>query len=228
MKKITLLSFLLFSIVTFSQKGDAFLILKDSTIIKGYGELTGIHSIKSIKFGNDSLKFRSYKSKELLGIDILENDYYRKFRFKKIEKEKYPQILEIIYIDNLSVYCKIYEDKDDYRLSPVVYYANGQVNTAETLHPNSTRDQKSLYLAKNKKGESIIPRISYYIGNFNNYEVRHLYSKGLPFSKSFKKAMIEYFKDCETIVKKVKNKEYTKDDIFELIEYYKNNCNDSK
>jgi len=223
MKRILSLLILL-TTLSYSQKGDAVLILKDSTIIKGYGEITGIHSIKSIKFGNDSLKFRTYKSKELLGIDILENDYYRKFRYKKIENEKFSQILEIISIDNLSVYCRIYEDKDDYSLPPVVYYGNGHVNYDETFRPNSTRDQKSLYIGKNKKGESIIPRISYYIGNYNDYKVRHLYTKGLPFSKSFKKSMIEYFKDCKDLIEKVKNKEYTKEDIFEVIEYYKNNC----
>ncbi len=224
MKKITLSLFILFTSIIYSQKGDAILILKDSSTIKGSGEISGILSKVAINFGNDSLKFRTYRSKEIIGIDILENNYYRKFRFKYIDKDKFPEILEIISIDNLSLYCKIYENQNSMGLSPTVYHRNGHVNYAETFRPNSTRDQKSLYIGKNKSGESTISQISYYIGEFQNDRVQHLFTKGLPFALRFKKAMTKYFKDCESLIEKVNSKEFTKDEIIEVFEYYKSNC----
>ena len=45
-----------------------------------------------------------------------------------------------------------------------------------------------------------------------------------PFSKSFKKAASKYFKDCSSLIQKVKNKEYKKSDIEEVVKYYNSKC----
>ncbi|MDF4203280.1 hypothetical protein PXD56_09960 [Maribacter sp. SA7] len=42
-------------------------------------------------------------------------------------------------------------------------------------------------------------------------------------SKSFKKRAIEYFNDCPTLVSKLRNKTFNKDDIMAVVEEY-NNC----
>jgi hypothetical protein len=110
MRKILIIFLILFSNLTFAQKGTSILILKDSTQINGTGEISGIHSIVSVKFKNDTLKYRTYKSKEIIGIDILENNYYRKFRYKYIDGGKFPDIMEIVSIDSLSLYIRIYEE----------------------------------------------------------------------------------------------------------------------
>lgn len=72
--------------------------------------------------------------------------------------------------------------------------------------------------------EMSIPRYSYYVGNGEDNHVAHLYTKGLPFSKSFKKAMKAYFKDCPTLVENVENKTFSKENLLQVIEFYNEHC----
>jgi hypothetical protein len=69
-----------------------------------------------------------------------------------------------------------------------------------------------------------LPRYSYYIGLKDDKAVEFLYTKGLPLSKSFKKAIKEKFSDCPSIIEKVDKKEFKKEDIILLIYYYNDNC----
>ena len=222
MKKILIIFSIFFCNIIFAQKGKSILILKDSTQISGVGEISGIHSIVSVKFKNDTLKYRTYKPKEIIGIDILENNYYRKFRYKYIDGGKFPDIMEIVTIDNLSLYVRVYEDDVlsnsllnfpeeliDYA-RPMVELDNGQ-----RIYPVQSR---YIYV------EIDFPRYSYYVGAGESEQVEHLYTKGLPFSKSFKRSMKKYFKDCPSLVEKIDNKEFSKDEVLQVVEYYNQNC----
>ena len=45
-------------------------------------------------------------------------------------------------------------------------------------------------------------------------------------SKSFKKTAAEFFKDCPSIVEKIENKSYKKDDLEEIVKFYNSSdCN---
>ena len=46
-----------------------------------------------------------------------------------------------------------------------------------------------------------------------------------PFSRSFKKAGSKYFKDCSSLVQKIKKKEFKKKNIEEAVKYYNSKCN---
>ncbi|NRR92135.1 hypothetical protein HSX10_11205 [Winogradskyella undariae] len=221
MKHILFLLLISISTSMVAQSGQAVLILKDSTQIKGYGEISGISSIVSVKFKNDTLKYKTYKSKDLIGVDILENDYYRKFRYKYIDGDKYPEIMEIVAIDNLSLYVRVYEGG---------VLSNSFLNEASfnTL-PNQTvildnGQEISLSQSRNIYIEIDIPRYSYYVGLGDSDQVEHLYTKGLPFAKSFKKSMKKYFKDCSALLEKVENKEFSKDNLIDVLEFYNQNC----
>ncbi|WP_179374794.1 hypothetical protein [Winogradskyella wichelsiae] len=229
MKNILFLLLISISTSMVAQSGQAVLILKDSTQIKGYGEISGISSIVSVKFKNDTLKYKTYKSKDLIGVDILENDYYRKFRYKYIDGDKYPEIMEIVAIDNLSLYVRVYEGGvlSNSFLNEVPFHILNEV-PFHTL-PNQTvildnGQEISLSQSRNIYIEIDIPRYSYYVGLGDSDHVEHLYTKGLPFAKSFKKSMNKYFKDCSALLEKVENKEFSKDNLIDVLEFYNQNC----
>lgn len=75
-----------------------------------------------------------------------------------------------------------------------------------------------------KYAEINFPRYSYYIGIKDSTEVEYLYTRGLPFARSFKKAIKKKFSDCPSIIKKVESKEFTKEDIIMLVYYYNVKC----
>jgi len=228
-KKIVTLTFIILFNLSYAQKGKAVLILKDSTRINGVGEVSGISSIFSIKFKNDTLKYRRYKSKEIIGINILENNKYRKFRYKHIDGNRFPEILEVVSIDNLSLYLRIYEEKVSARNFTT---QDGVINK-----PNSIIDINTPKIIKLNNGGKIEPnqiesfyyaidfeRYSYYVGLGASDQVKHLYTKGLPFAKSFKKSISKYFKDCPELIDKVENKEFSKNEIWKILEFYNRQC----
>jgi len=237
-KKIITFTFIILFSLSYAQKGKAVLILKDSTRINGVGEVSGISSIFSVKFKNDSLKYRRYKSKEIIGIDILENGQYRKFRYKYVNGDRFPEILEVVSIDYLSLYLRIYEEN--------VLARNHLTNDVIVNKPNSIIDISTpgMYnriikpkFIKLNNGEKIeinpirnfyyaidFERYSYYVGHGTNDQVKHLYTKGLPFAKSFKKSISKYFKDCPELIDKVENKEFSKNEIWKVLEFYNRHC----
>lgn len=200
MKKILIISLIAFSSIIYAQKGKSILILKDNTQINGIGEVSGFSSIISVKFGNDTLKYKKYNSKEIIGIDILEKDYTRKFRYKLVDGDKFPQILELISIDNLSLYLRLYDEG-----SFVQAIFNGAVS-----------QDVDFWLS--------LTRVNYYLGNGESYIVKNLYNRGLPFSKSFKKSIEDYFNDCPELITKLENDEFSKNNVFEVVDFYNRIC----
>ncbi len=194
-QNLIILILFIFSGLIYAQKGKAILILKDSTQINGIGEISGFSSIVTIKFKNDTLKSKTYRSKEIIGIDILENNYYRKFRFKYIDGAKFPEILEIVSIDNLSLYVRIYEGRvlsNSFYNEPItmIGQAPNQIIKLDNGQEIKVVQSSNLYMSVD------IPRYSYYVGSGQSDKVEHLYTKGLPFAESFKKSLKKYFKDC--------------------------------
>jgi len=235
-KQILIIFLIAFCSLTYAQKGKAILILKDSTRINGTGEISGISSIVAVKFYNDTLKFKTYKFKEIIGIDILENNYFRKFRYKLTDKygkkKRYPELLEIVSLDSLSLYVRIYEGSvlsNSFSNEPIRIG-----NSSDPLYDNYINEIELDNGQKIKVGRSFnkyqeinFPRYSYYVGKGKSDEVDHLYTKGLPFAKNFKNSMKDYFQDCPELIKKVKNKEFNNNELWEVLEFYNKNCLDS-
>lgn len=64
---------------------------------------------------------------------------------------------------------------------------------------------------------------NYYVKKKNEEKATHLGSN-LLFTKNFKKAASEYFKDCPDLVTKIQNKEFTKRNLFKMVSFYNHNC----
>ncbi|MDD7886033.1 hypothetical protein [Flavivirga sp. 57AJ16] len=65
---------------------------------------------------------------------------------------------------------------------------------------------------------------NYYLKKQSDDEVIHLASNRL-FSKNFIEGSTAFFKDCEDLTNKIKNKELKKRDIIEIVKFYNNHCN---
>lgn len=180
----------------------------------------------SVKFKNDTLKYKTYKSKEIIGIDILENNYYRQFRYKYNDSAKYLEILEIVSLDSLSLYVRVYNGSvltNTFVNEPVTEFDNTQtieLDNGQTINVGQR--------PRNSYTEINFPRYSYYVGYGESDQVEHLYTKGLPFATSFKKSMKKYFKNCPSLLDKVENKEFLNDDLWEVLDYYNKQCLNSK
>ena len=223
MRQILTIFLLAFSSVTFAQKGQAVLILKDSTRINGIGEISGISSIVSVKFKNDTLKFKTYKPEELIGVDILENNYYRQFRYKYKDGGKFPEIMEIVSIDSLSLYVRIFDGSvlsNSFSNQPIPIIGNEPAQMIELGNGNVIKVGQS----RNMYREINFPRFSYYVGIGESDQVEHLYTKGLPFAKSFKKSINKYFKNCPSLIEKVENNEFSNEELWEVLDFYNQNC----
>jgi len=219
--------------MSYGQRGKAVLILRDSTLVNGMGEISGISSILSVKFGNDTLKYKSYTSKEIIGIDLLENNYFRKYRYKflkeKGKKKRFPELMEVVSIDSLSLYVRFYEgglltnsfqNNTTYIGNSNYPFYDNHVNeivmeNGETIKINN---RTNVYAEVN------IPRYSYYVGHGISDEVEHLYTKGLPFAKSFKNAMKEYFTNCTKLIGKIEQEAFKNNEIAKIVAFYNQIC----
>jgi len=222
-KEILIIFLIAVSSLTYAQKGNAVLILKDGTRVNGIGEVSGISSIVSIKFKNDTLKYKTYRSKKIIGIDILENNYYRKFRYKYKDGEKFPEILEIVSIDSLSLYIRIYEGRvlsNSFSTEPF------PIQGDESSEIVKLSNGQNITIAQNRNiyREIDFPRYSYYVGVGESDQVVHLYTKGLPFAKNFEKSMKEYFTDCPLLIEKIENNEFSNKEVWKVIELYNKKC----
>src|SRR5690606_37318227 len=214
-KHIASIFLIAFCSLAYSQKGDAVLILKDSTRINGIGEISGISSIVSVKFKNDTLRYKTYRSKDIIGIDILENNYYRQFRYKYVDGAKFPEIMEIISIDSLSLYVRIFEGS---------VLSNSFISESIPILTIGKSDGKNIGPNRNVYMEKNFPKFSYYVGYGESDHVQQLYTKGLPFSRGFKESMKRYFKDCPALIDKVENDAFSNKELLRVIDFYNQNC----
>jgi hypothetical protein len=201
-----------------AQRGEAELILNDGKRIKGFGEITGMSSILTVRFKNDSLKYRAYSHEDIIGIDIKENEYFRKFRYKNTDKSKYPKLLEIISNGELSLYIRIFGEGILSGM-PLQKRLEKYVSEHHFVPPDSNG-----FFINYAYTEIDFQRYSYYIGVKGSYDVEHLYTRGLPFSKTFKKAMKSKFKNCPELIDKIEEKEFKKEDIITAIYFFNQEC----
>jgi hypothetical protein len=200
MKKILFTLTLLICLSSFSQKQKATLYFKDGTKITGLAKITGSDRIKFRK--NRKASKIKYTYKELTKIEIYYTDEIKMFEFKKIrEKKKREELLEVILKGKVT----LYKDVKHYYNSgfSVGVGRYGGVNTTMMMNQGSIT--------------------SYYVSTEEENVVSHIRSNTF-FNKNFKKVIAEYFKDCPSLVTKVENKEFRKNDIYEIVEYYNENC----
>lgn len=195
---ILLLLFLFFiSSNVFSQKKKCILYFNDNTTIEGLGK---IRSDGAIKFKlNDDSDSKIYAADLIDKIKINENGLTQTYRYKK-EKGNFPLWLKVIVEGKVNLY------KND--ISGFYFGPTGAAGFGAPMAMSSG------------------PVIYYYVSHEGDTEVFKITSIG-NFSKNFKKAASEFFKDCPVLVEKVNAKTFKKDDIEEVVHFYNKNCGDT-
>ncbi|OWW23518.1 hypothetical protein B4Q04_20175 [Zobellia sp. OII3] len=196
LRTISFIVCLLFFSVLNAQKTKATLIFKDGTKKDGCAKLSG----------SQSLKFRSN-----------EKERTTKYHFSKLERVFIYDTKE----PSIYVYREVPNKKKSMVLQEVV---TGKV----TLYSMVDRGYRPMYTGGNLGSGGYIG------GNF--YEIKNLYletqdENGLThlgsnqlFTKNFKKAASDFFKNCNLLVEKIKNTEFRKKDIKEIVIFYNNKC----
>ena len=194
MKKILIIISLLFFLPTIAQKQKAILFFKDGTELKGRAKISPTGKIKFRKSKGAEKQF--FSSKELKSIIIREFDKDVVYKYKLIEERKTILLLEVLEEGKVTLYRTL---------------RSGYV--AGATGPNGIPMGGHSYSISN-----------YYVSKGNKNLVVHLGARGTIFSKNFKEAASDYFKDCTTLVGKIQSKELKKRDIVEIVEFYNENC----
>lgn len=195
-KLVVFTAILLLSYYTEAQRTRAKLIYKDGKEVKGFGKL----------IGNNRVKFKaSRKDKpQKLDFSLFDRVYIYSSGYAAI----YTELSVKNKIDKKIVEIMTEGDKVNlYRIASVGYSTMGSpmgFGGAPTM--TYAYSINNFYVMKN--GDKL---------------ATHLGSNQL-FSKNFKKAASEYFKDCPSLVEKIKTKEFKKRDLKTIIDYYNEDC----
>ncbi|PCH74780.1 MAG: hypothetical protein COB98_09845 [Flavobacteriaceae bacterium] len=152
-------------------------------------------------YGNKTVKFKKDKGSKSY-----------KYHFSNIKE------FEIIFTDHTEIYnyVKIEKQKNPKVLKKIV---SGKVELfIQTFKNHNTGDFFSN-----------VPRINlgittyYYLRKQSESEAFYLTSSQL-ISKSFKKGALLFFKDCPLLVEKIRKRNYEKNDIIDVVEFYNYYC----
>lgn len=150
-----------------------------------------------VKFkGNKKAESVTYHFSELDYVQIEQNKEYKTYELVPI-LDKEPKVLELIEKGRVNLY-----NESSQSLRPMFTGANGQVYMAGNFI-----SIKNLYVLRAKEEHAY-----------------HLGSDQL-FSKDFKQAASNFFKDCSKLVRKIQDKEFKKKEIRAIVKYYNSNCN---
>ena len=203
MKKIIIAILVLFSVKSFSQNQKATLHFRDDSEITGLGKIVG----EQIKFRKEKGAEKTfYDHTKIKWLIIRENDVDVEYHYKIIEGKGTILLLQILEAGNVNLY----------KISST--YHNNKMMTSGFGGFGGFGGGMSFGVG----GSFTIS--SYYVSKKDEDQVIHLGAKGTLFTKNFKKAASEYFKDCASLVEKIQNREYKKQNIVEIVEYYNEKC----
>ena len=196
---LILITFLMVLNQSFGQKTRAELIFKDGTILKGLAEPTKVNNIRFRKERKAKKIFYSFKEVDTLKV------YYdfspTIFVLVKIKDKTVPKVLEMARTGkNVTYFRDVSQGYAAPMRTPTA--GGGFMMTGGGGQYNITYS----YLRKSSEKEAV------YLGSSNWM------------TKNFKKGASNFFSDCPKLVLKIKNKEFKKRDLKEIIEFYNSNC----
>ncbi len=181
-----------------AQKTRSTLVFKDGTTKTGFGKLGGSDKVL-FKAERKGQTFK-YTFNELDKAIIHDDDTPSTYKYVKIDQNKH-KVLKELNVGKVSLFTLLTTG-----YSGGMYMPNGAGGGGMMVGPGSFYDIKNLYVRR--EGEET---------------ATHLGSNQL-FTKNFKKAASAFFGDCPTLVTKIENRDYTKRDIQEIVQFYNNEC----
>lgn len=169
----------------------------------------------------------------LAKIDGDNNLFFKKEKRAKKNKYTYKEVVGLkMFKDDL---VKVFKYKLVVSVGPLLLRVENQENSKMKLYSQSHYGVNSV--PGNFQGGTYTPGFStgeiievkrYFINKKNsNHSVIKIWSdtNGRK-DKVFRNRIVKYFKDCKSLVKKIKNKEYRRFQIYEIVDFYNFNCLD--
>ncbi|WP_290699394.1 hypothetical protein [Lacinutrix sp.] len=192
----------LFSFSSQAQKIKAEIYLINGDTLSGY---TNNLQWDFIKFRTGKKgRFKSYGPKEITGAKTYITNgiiQYRIIGFKKnIEKQKIKyRLAQVIIVGKVNYYKHSY-----------VYGADSASGLDGTINTNA---------------HSGFRQSEYFVKRKDEILATYLSTGGqVIFAKNFKKAILDYFKDCTKLIAKIENDTSKKRNISEIVEFYNTKC----
>jgi len=190
------LLFLFFSANAQKTKGTLF--FKDGSVKEGLVRLTNGEKVKFRP--NKKAKATKYVFSELTEVRIMESSKPSIYVQILAKGHNGPRIVKEIVKGRVSLY-----HLETIGSSPM-YMPNAGDPGGGSFTTFGTYNIKNLFVKR--EGENV---------------ATHLGSDQL-FTKNFKKAASEFFKDCEVLVSRIQQREYKKRDVKEIVTFYNNKC----
>lgn len=179
-----------------AQKTKAVLTFKDGSIKTGLGKIAG----KNIKFRTrKKAKAVKYPMTSLQQAKIYYQTEVTTYVSVKVKGREAPSVLEQVATGKVDLYLKLTQG-----------YNPSYVNNGFGTNGNFM-------------GGYIYSINDFYVKKEGETEAFHLGSNQL-FTKNFKKAASDFFKDCPELVKKIQDRSLKKRDLIEIVEFYNNQC----
>jgi hypothetical protein len=183
----------------YAQSTKAILTFKDGSVLEGLGKLKGAEKVKFRK--NKKTKAAKYHFSDLESVKIFTVDEANTYVYLLDKQKNKFRVLEEVLKGKVSLYRIVSRGNHG--------GFGGFGTNGMTFSVSTSFSIKSFYVRKS--GEDSISNLG---------------STSL-FSKNFKKAASNYFKDCPKLVTKIQHKEYRKRDIRAMIEFYNSNCQEN-
>lgn len=186
--------------------------LKNGNVVNGFGRLNlydlqfkdlNKKNLRNIDFVDiDSVKFNIYEGKKK---DIKHDFVLKCLQLEKnsVDKKKYVLAELIIEKERIKIYGVYALAGGGFSMGPGL---GGQINVVNFKGNFNANNYLDYYCFLNNDSN---PRLM--------YEYTNMF-------KTFRVMASECFKDCEELSKKINKKEFTKENIFEIANYYNDKC----
>ena len=216
-KYFTITLLVLITNFSYSQFGTKYeevkVLLKNGNVVSGFGRVSLYHidfkdvdkkNHEKIGFSDiNNLKFTVYSGKK----NINKNDFILAsllLEMNSTDKKKYVLAELIVEKDKIKIYgVHAFEGGGGFSMGPSFGGQVSVVNLRGNFNSNSYLD---------------------YYCYFNNESIPRLMYQKVNTFKTFRVMAAECFKDCEELSKKINTKEFTKENIFEIANYYNDKC----
>ena len=183
----------------------------DGTDVEGIGKLDKVflsqEEIIVFKI-EEKDKDEKWTAKDVKGITIMTNDRVTHYEYLKVTKNSFTKLYEVVSEGNVTLYKK--------RTVHITYNATS-ATTYSTVPLGQSGMTASIPSTTFSSGGTTRESITYYVKRENEpYPTK--------IKDNYIKSLAAYMKDCDIMVKKIKNHEYNFRQLGDLVDYYNDNC----
>lgn len=207
LKRMLILFFLLISININSQKIKTILFLKNADSIIGYSK--GIN-YSNIQFSKERKgKYKKIDIKEIEKVILYSKKGKKEYHHLYVQKKRGVDEFFALLISEGPINHYLYSSYYSFINHISTDVTGNAMNSSRSA--NITSHSVNInYLKKENEKQSFLISDVYW---------------SLFGEKYFRKKASVFFKDCPTLIKKIKTKEFKKSDLVEIIEFYNTKCN---